>query len=141
MVANTPLVGTEDVMVLDAVSLEELELATVHLDGKMNHDFVFGLGEDQLQAMGKTDQIRGVANFANRLNVDVVRPSIPFKLGKDAIDLLIHPALPVWFGRYRRYRWKARLHDPQANVADESISEPHFPRPFLIELYAFCHAN
>jgi hypothetical protein len=46
--ADSPVIGSECVRVLDAVALEEPVLPVVHLDGKLDHHLALRLREDDL---------------------------------------------------------------------------------------------
>ena len=57
VVAHAALVRAHDVVVLDAVALEELVLAVVHADRKVRDELVLGLRQDLPDLVGQTDEI------------------------------------------------------------------------------------
>ena len=72
VVAEAALVGSEGVVVLDAVALEEPVVSVVHADGEVDHDLVLGLGEDDADAVLEVDGVCGAEHGGDGLEVEVV---------------------------------------------------------------------
>jgi hypothetical protein len=58
VVSNAALVGTEDVVVLHPIALEQPVLAVVELDREVHDQLVLGLGEDLPQVPGQVHEVR-----------------------------------------------------------------------------------
>jgi len=70
--SESALVWAAGVVVLDAVSLEELVVPVVHFDGEVNHDLVLGLSEDDPGAMLEVEQLGRVKHRVDGLEIEVV---------------------------------------------------------------------
>ena len=60
--ADAALVGSEDVVVLDAVAFEDFVGAVVELDGEVDDVFIFGLAEDGLDVFGGLEDVAGAVD-------------------------------------------------------------------------------
>src|SRR5690606_11874373 len=64
MKAEAALVGPENVIVLDAISLEDLHLTRVQLDREMDDDLVLRFGENRPEVGWKLHQLGGLLHVA-----------------------------------------------------------------------------
>ncbi len=72
VIPHAALVRAQDVVVLNAVTLEQLVSAVVHADGEMDHDLGLGLGHDQFKMVGQIQPIRRIEHLADGLKINVV---------------------------------------------------------------------
>ena len=66
VVADAALGGTAGDVVLDAVAGEDLDRAVIHLDGEVDDQFPFALGEDRTPAVVEAEEVRGMVELLHR---------------------------------------------------------------------------
>jgi hypothetical protein len=75
VVADAPLVGAENVAVLDAVALEHLVLSVIHTDRKVHDELVLGLRQNFAHRRGDPGHARRLVELRER---DLVRVGFLF---------------------------------------------------------------
>ena len=83
MVANAPFVGTQDIVVLYAVTFKESPAAIVHFNRAVNHDLIFRLCEHQLEAMRDFKRTSGFQYGAYGAEVEILIVVNFFEFGED----------------------------------------------------------
>ena len=83
MVANASFVGTQDIVVLYAVTFEETPAAIVHFNRAVNHDFIFRLCEHQLETMRDFKRTSGFQYRAYGAEVEILIVVDFFEFGED----------------------------------------------------------
>ena len=73
VIPNPSLVGAQHVVVLHAISLEQIVMPIVHQHREVHHDLVLGLRQHELLVMGKPHQLRRDEHLLDRLMKQVLR--------------------------------------------------------------------